>query len=312
MNKRVAIATVIFLLPQITFGQDKKIDQLEVLYSQVHFTKVLRKANKLLAIPDYDYSGMPTFYKSLATFRLLENEDWTKKNKNALSNAINLYDKFLEHSRKTTYIRAHYFEIAELKQYLIELQKKLKTQNNGTDARKIKSFLEAQLKNITPTGIKNLDDYPLNNKSEKQEPDKDLKNSDNYPSTVSKSTRGELVQYASGFIGTPYLWAGNTPKGFDCSGYVGYVFANYGIPVPRTAAALKKSAKSIDDSEARKGDLVFFKTGSKITHVGIVISDPGEPLTMIHSSSSKGIIKTAVQSSTYWSKKYAGVGRILE
>jgi len=311
MNKWVTLA-ILFLIPQIIFGQDKKIDQLEVLYSQVHYKKVLRKANKLLAIPDYDYSGMPTFYKSLATFRLLENEDWNQKNKNGLTDAISLYNQFLEHKKRPTYIRAHYFEIAELKQFLIDLQKKNETENNTSDAQKIKSFIEIQLKNITSSGVKNLKIISSNNKIEPQENSGKPETNKGNAVTTSVSARDEMINYASTFIGTPYQWAGSTPKGFDCSGYVGYVFANYGIPVPRTAAALKTKTTPIDDEEAMKGDLVFFKTGSKITHVGIVISNKGEPLTMLHASSSKGIIKTNVRTSTYWSKKYAGVGRILE
>lgn len=297
-------------LPQFSFSQDKKIDQLEVLYSQKHFTKVLRKSNKLLAIPDYDYSGMPTFYKSLATFKLLSHADWTAKHKDGLSNAIALYKEFLEHSKVESYIKSHYFEIAELKQYLIDLEKQYKGNKRTIDAKTINEFLEFQLKNVTAYGVKI--DAQVASKANRKDNKKVVKNKLNTEASTSIETREEMVTFAVQFIGTPYKWAGNSPSGFDCSGYIGYIYNNYGVSVPRSASALKENSTKISDKEATKGDLVFFKTGNKITHVGLVISEVGEPLTMIHSSTSKGIIKTEVHASTYWSKKYAGAGRILE
>ena len=67
----------------------------------------------------------------------------------------------------------------------------------------------------------------------------------------------------------------------------------------------------VKKKNVEKGDLVFFDNGSGVSHVGIVISEKGEPLKMIHSSSSKGIIITDVSKSEYWSKRLHGFGTYL-
>ena len=301
-------------LPCLAFSQDKKIDQLEVLYSQQHYTKVIRKANKLLAIPDYDYSGMPTFYKSIATFKLLTNQEWSAKHKTGLTDAISLYNSFLSHPKQDSYTKSHYFEIAELKQYLVGLEKEYASKNKSNASKQVKSFCDVQLNSISAHGIN--PQRPKKGKSKKalkQDPEISLDEDPRSPIPNNEiQFREEIVGYAMQYIGTPYVWAGNTPKGFDCSGYIGFVYKNYGISVPRSAASQKEFAQKLNEKEAQKGDLIFFKTGNKVTHVGIIISDQGEPLKMVHSSSSKGIMTTEVHTSNYWSKKFAGVGRIIK
>ncbi|MFK8037033.1 MAG: C40 family peptidase [Crocinitomicaceae bacterium] len=313
MKRLVPLIFILLGLPNLAIGQDKRIDQLEILYSQNYYTKVLKKANKLLAIPDYDYSGMPSFYKSLALFRLSENEEWTRKRKNTLSLAIDTYKSFLTFSKAEAYTKSHYYEIAELKQYLIDLQSKL----NKKNAAILKDFIGNELSKVPVYGIENSRIITSTKKEKKTtkvkntEPASEPNSEDRRILASEAKMREDIVNYAKEYIGTPYVWAGTTPKGFDCSGYIGYVYNNHGISTPRSASAQKQFAERINEKEAQKGDLVFFKTGNKITHVGIVISNPGESLTMIHSSSSKGIITTDVHKSSYWNSKYAGVGSII-
>ena len=64
-------------------------------------------------------------------------------------------------------------------------------------------------------------------------------------------------------------------------------------------------------ADAENGDLVFFGNGNKITHVGIVVSNKGEELKMVHASTSKGVIVTNVEKSSYWKPKLKGVGSYL-
>ncbi len=303
---------IAFLLgmPYLVLSQDKKIDQLEVLYSQKFYSKVLKKANKLLAIPDYDYSGMPSFYKSLALFRLLEDEDWSNRHKNSLTEAIQVYDHFLSYAKVRSYTKSHYFEILELKQYLTKLERKYAT-GNSIDAKKIRHFINNQLKEIVPHVIHSIPPQKVDTKKE-QNLGSDIGRNKTNHIISNNDLREEIVQFAKQYIGTPYSWAGTSPAGFDCSGYIGYVFKNYDIILPRSASEQKEFTTKINERTALKGDLVFFKSGSKITHVGLVVSEQGQPLTMIHSSSSKGIIITDVESSAYWNKKYAGLGRIIQ
>lgn len=119
--------------------------------------------------------------------------------------------------------------------------------------------------------------------------------------------RDSIVNFAKTFLGTPYKYACATPKtGFDCSGFTWYVFNHFGITVPRSAKDYKNFGKEVSISDCRKGDIIVFRgthpNDKSAGHVGIVISEPGEPLKFIHSSSSKkhnGIVITDFYSSAY-------------
>ena len=120
--------------------------------------------------------------------------------------------------------------------------------------------------------------------------------------------RDEILITAKKQLGTPYVWAGESPDGFDCSGFTSYVMSKNGSKLPRRAVDQYNDAPRVKAKNAQKGDLVFFDNGSGVSHVGIVVSEVGEPLMMIHSSSSKGVIITDVTKSTYWSKRLKGFG----
>ncbi len=120
----------------------------------------------------------------------------------------------------------------------------------------------------------------------------------------------QLINFAEKYKGTPYVFGGKSSMGFDCSGFTQHVFENADINIPRTSGSQAKEGSSISLSQARKGDLIFFgKSRSKVTHVGIVVSDLGEDIKMIHASSSQGITITNVSESSYWKPKINRVRR---
>lgn len=127
-----------------------------------------------------------------------------------------------------------------------------------------------------------------------------------------------VLTYANAQLGQPYVWAGCRPGGFDCSGFVAYCFKQVDIPIVRSSSGLDKAGTSIDIKEARKGDLILF-TGTNpkdksVGHVGIVISEYGEPIRFIHASSSElhpGVVITDYENSGY-PKRFAGIRRIFE
>lgn len=99
-----------------------------------------------------------------------------------------------------------------------------------------------------------------------------------------------IVNYARQFLGVPYVWGGSTPSGFDCSGFTQYVYAHFGISLPRTSSAQAGAGYRVSAAEARPGDLVWWPG-----HVGIYTGSgnniaarqPGTPLTegpIYHSS----------------------------
>lgn len=100
--------------------------------------------------------------------------------------------------------------------------------------------------------------------------------------------RVSLVQYATQFVGNPYVWGGTSlTRGADCSGFVLSVFANYGISLPHSSVAQSNCGKRISASEAQPGDLFFYGNGSRINHVAIYIGN-GQ---VVHASSPKSGIK---------------------
>ncbi|SIO02907.1 Cell wall-associated hydrolase, NlpC family [Carnobacterium alterfunditum] len=111
-----------------------------------------------------------------------------------------------------------------------------------------------------------------------------------------------LQPSVSKVLGTPYLWGGTSTNGFDCSGFTSYVFAKVGITLPRTAAAQYASSTKVTNPQP--GDLVFFKDGGSISHVGIYVGN-GQ---FVGSQSSTGVAYTSV-SSSYWGPKIVGYGR---
>ena len=101
----------------------------------------------------------------------------------------------------------------------------------------------------------------------------------------------KLVDKAKKYLGSKYFWGGTTPRGFDCSGYMQYLYKKVGMTIPRTAFQQSKVGVSIDKKNLKKGDLLFFKTTDSrmipITHVGMYIGDKK----FIHAASKKkGII----------------------
>lgn len=100
--------------------------------------------------------------------------------------------------------------------------------------------------------------------------------------------RVSLVQYATQFIGKPYVWGGTSlTRGADCSGFVLSVFANYGVSLPHSSRAQANCGSSISASEAKPGDLFFYGNGRSINHVAIYIGN-GQ---VVHASSPKSGIK---------------------
>ncbi|WP_043932726.1 C40 family peptidase [Bacillus sp. EB01] len=115
----------------------------------------------------------------------------------------------------------------------------------------------------------------------------------------TSSTVDALIAEAKKHLGSPYLWGGNTPAGFDCSGYLKYVFAKVGVTIPRTVATIWDATKPV--SSLKAGDLVFYTTyKAGPSHAGIYLGNNK----FIHASSS-GVMITDM-SNSYWKPRYLG------
>ncbi len=90
---------------------------------------------------------------------------------------------------------------------------------------------------------------------------------------VGSASGSSVLAVAARYVGTPYLYGGTTPRGFDCSGFTGYVYRQLGISLPRTANEQMRGTKQISRSQARAGDLVFFVSGGRAYHNGLYAGD---------------------------------------
>jgi len=128
---------------------------------------------------------------------------------------------------------------------------------------------------------------------------------------ISEADRKKLLEDAKYFKGGKYVWGGTTPQGFDCSGYVQYLYKKHNVNLPRTAYAQSKRGEAVDINNLRKGDLLFFLTDKKrgipVTHVGIYLGN-GK---FIHAASKKkGIIISPVHSG-YYANKFVSAKRVI-
>lgn len=152
--------------------------------------------------------------------------------------------------------------------------------------------------------------------SEEKNPPKAQEISKDYtPKSIKNpSTRNQLVKEGEKLIGTKYRYGGTTPKGFDCSGFTGYVYDKVEMNISRSSSAQAKLGKEVPIKKALPGDLIFFTgTGrNKISHVAMVVSNDKEGLFVIHSTTSKGVRKDNISTSTYWKPKMLFVRQIIE
>uniref|UniRef100_UPI0035C81535 C40 family peptidase n=1 Tax=Clostridium estertheticum TaxID=238834 RepID=UPI0035C81535 len=84
-------------------------------------------------------------------------------------------------------------------------------------------------------------------------------------------TSNPILEYASSFLGVPYVWGGISPEGFDCSGFTQYVFSHFGVTLPRVSQEQQNVGKLISRDDLQPGDLVFF--GTPAHHVGIYVGN---------------------------------------
>jgi hypothetical protein len=118
-----------------------------------------------------------------------------------------------------------------------------------------------------------------------------------------------VVATALGFRGVPYRNGGSDPSGFDCSGFVQYVFARHGTLLPREVRDQYRAGQEIDLDDVQAGDLLFFETVSRgASHVGLALGDGW----FVHAPSSRGIVRVERYTASYWARRFVGARRMTE
>ena len=128
------------------------------------------------------------------------------------------------------------------------------------------------------------------------------------PRPDMSAARQEVVINAIAQIGTPYRYGGASPAtGFDCSGLVHYTHHAAGISIPRVTRDQERSARKVRTSRVQPGDLVFFKTGWRQYHVGIVVDDGR----FVHAPSDGKQVQITQLDNPYWSRRLSRAATFL-
>jgi len=278
----------------LAFSQQKYFDRIELFYSQTNYKKTYRYAQKLLNNPELDEYPQPKLFQSLSAFHLSFDKRWIKKHPNTFNEATQLYKEFLNSYPQINENDENKFSqhINELIVYLQEQVLEFQETEEHTKSQEIKLFLQTISENVSEkTSAKTSTDNFLYGEI---------------------NNRKQLIKFATQQLNVPYLYGGNSPKGFDCSGFVAYVFQQYSISIPRTSQDQYLKAEKIQKTQVKPGDLIFFDSGKGVNHVGIVVSEIGEPIKMIHASTNSGVVVTEVEDSTYWKQRIKGYGTFLK
>jgi hypothetical protein len=302
MKKLFFLILSFFLLTNL-YSQNRALNKVSILYKQGNYRLTFWRADELISNPDYDTSNIPLYYKSLSLFHLQGKFLFRRREMDPWVEASKDFIKLKNQPNSKRFIQIHKDEISALRDYLLDELAWLKTKNE---------IKKAELLSTSISGL--FDGLKLNPIKSKFKNETILS-----PKTIVKSNkslkfeREQILTNAEKYIGTPYVFGGDSLDGFDCSGFTGYVYNNINLNVGRTSRDQFQSCKKINREEVQPGDLIFFNSGKEeVTHVGIVVSNQGEPLKMIHSSSSKGVIITEIESSEYWMKKLTGFGTFFD
>jgi len=133
----------------------------------------------------------------------------------------------------------------------------------------------------------------------------EARNADSRITSRKGFSQALLLQVLQRQLGRPYLYGGNSPQGFDCSGLVQYSFAQIGIQLPRSTLEQQATLTEVDKNELQAGDLVFFKTGINQYHVAIMLDQNN----FIHAPSSGKTVSQASFSNPYWKKNFISAAR---
>lgn len=130
----------------------------------------------------------------------------------------------------------------------------------------------------------------------------------------ASSLRRNVADYARKYEGTRYLYAGKSPQtGFDCSGFTSYILKKYGVQLSPSSRDQARQGKPKSVQDARPGDLVFFRRSpaEPVFHVALVIANDRSGIHVIHSTTSRGVVRDNIMESSYWKPKIDSVRDVL-
>lgn len=303
--KQLLILILILCTSFVGKAQDKKVDYLALLYNQGHYRKVVRVGEKMIAKKGYEKTPSVYLYQAAALAKLSQNKNYIDIQPNALDNSINTYSVYYELDKELNFSNKDESLFTVLKATY-----KDKIDNSNTEEAIVFLFGNNPSKKTNTEDV--IDSINITKDSVIVKTKPEIKTIAVKPVDKTLPHEDQIVCYAKNYLGVPYKYGGKSDKGFDCSGFTGYVLEEFGYSLPRSARDQHSNIEKIPLKKAKKGDLVFFgNSKSRISHVGLVISNEDEELTMIHASSSRGIMISNVEIDSYWKPKLISAGRII-
>tara|TARA_B110000285_G_C15066214_1_gene585275 strand:+ start:449 stop:1387 length:939 start_codon:yes stop_codon:yes gene_type:complete len=298
--KALLITTTLLLFITSFSAQSKDYRKLYTLYSKGKLAKLLSKANKIKErLPR---EAMPYYFMALANYSLYKKS----RINNNLSRAVSNLKKAKGYDADNTYWKKLETEFTPL-QVLVQNKATYYSTKNKKKAMHLCENYLSIYKDSLPEHKVLLTKLTLPSKLVQST------NKNFYYTSSSSSKRDSMKTFADICIGTPYKWAGESLKGFDCSGFVKYVYEKVGIKLPHNADKISYLGKEVSEKNARTGDVVLFGSksnkGHHASHAGIIYENNGE-IKVIHSIS-KGVHITT-DYNTYWKQRVIFIKNIID
>jgi cell wall-associated NlpC family hydrolase len=136
---------------------------------------------------------------------------------------------------------------------------------------------------------------------------------------VNNTNPNEVVEFAQTLIGIPYVYGSTNPQiGFDCSGFITYIFEHFNIKVPRSSFEFANIGETVSQENAKPGDLILFtspsvdnSTSAVVGHMGLITSNKNSLITFIHSTSGKAMSVTLTPLNGHYQKRFLRISRIF-
>jgi peptidoglycan DL-endopeptidase CwlO len=288
------IVIPIIMFSILGFSQNKILDNIEMYYDQGNYKKVYKKSQKLLKTEEFKNSPTIKLFHALAEYQLSK----TSK-KHSVGNAYDSYRQFKQQDLEGLFRLKFDIYIYDIQLGMANNIRYLNNNVSEKEALKTYAIFQELFNNTIP-----FEEITANTPTQEG----------SLSSTTNKTVqRDNIISYAKDYIGVPYLYGGNSKKGFDCSGFTQYIMRHHGYNLPRTAQSQGDTYAKIKSGQVTKGDLVFFGSSKKnISHVGIISSEKGTSISMIHASSSKGIMISNIENDSYWTPKIQYYTRVVK
>ena len=297
-NKFSLVFCIVLINSFVSVAQDRALKKVVTLYKQENYRLAFWKADNLLNNPDYDTSLIPQLYKSISLLHIEGRLFFRNRKPSPWEEGASIFMALKKTDEGKRLIINNVQIISELSWYLADELTRCKKQNDIKNYERLKKILNSLFQDIK-----------LNKRNEYTPKSEFFENENRFRNNSSE--REKLVEIAINELGKPYLYGGATQEGFDCSGFTCFVYQSVNFQIGRSSRDQYLMCRKIEKKDLQKGDFIFFNNGTdEVSHVGIIISEPNEPLKMIHSSTSKGIVITEVESSEYWMKKLHGFGTL--